>query len=527
MRLAPFFAGVATAAVILTMPAMAEDLKIGIKAEISVADPHVLFGPNRNVGGQVFEPLFHSDDKQRPVPALVASWEMSSPTEYVFKLRPNVKFHDGSTLTAEDVKYSIERARDLDSPRTFRTYLSGVKTVDAVDDTTFKITLKSPDAVLINNLSTFGIVKKSAVENASENDFNGGKAAIGTGPYKWVKWSPGDSIILEAFPDYWGGAPKYDKLTYKFIKNDSTRTAALISGDVNVIDDVPPNLVKRLEGEKKLRLFSGTSYMLNYLSIDQHHDQSLHIKGNDGQPIGNPLKDARVRKAISLLINRDLIAKRIMDGLATPANQMMPEGMDGYVEGLEPVAYDPAAAKKLLAEAGFPEGFQMTIHCTNDRYMNDAKVCEALGQLLSAGGIRTSVQTLPGSIFFERATSGGPNKEPEFALFMLGFGAANGVADAAFNALVQTYDKEAGRGANNRGRYSNPEVDRLSRAAAVEADPEKRKTLIAEATKIVMDDAGIIPVHHLNGIWASQSDYAVTPRTDLFTRENNVKHVTK
>lgn len=160
MRLAPFFAGVATAAVILTMPAMAEDLKIGIKAEISAADPHVLFGPNRNVGGQVFEPLFHSDDKQRPVPVLVASWEMSSPTEYVFKLRPNVKFHDGSTLTAEDVKYSIERARDLDSPRTFRTYLSGVKTVDAVDDTTFKITLKSPDAVLINNLSTFGIVKK-------------------------------------------------------------------------------------------------------------------------------------------------------------------------------------------------------------------------------------------------------------------------------------------------------------------------------------------------------------------------------
>lgn len=527
MKRAFLLTNIALSAMALSMPAMAEELKIGIKAEISAADPHVLFGPNRNVGGQVFEPLFHSDDKQRPVPALVESWEMASPTEYIFKLRPNVKFHDGSVLNAEDVKYSIERARDLDSPRTFRTYLSGVQAVDVVDDTTFKLTLKSADAVLINNLSTFGIVKKAAVEGAAENDFNGGKAAIGTGPYKWVKWSPGDSVVLEAFPDYWAGAPKYDKVTYKFIKNDSTRTAALISGDVNVIDDVPPNLVKRLESEKNVRLSSGTSYMLNYLSLDQHHDQSLHIKGNDGKPIGNPLKDVKVRKAISLLINRDLIAKRIMDGLATPANQMMPQGMDGYVDGLEPAAYDPAAAKKLLAEAGYPEGFQMTIHCTNDRYMNDAKVCEALGQLLSAGGIRTSVQTLPGSIFFERATSGGPNKEPEFALFMLGFGAANGVADAAFNALVQTYDKEAGRGANNRGRYSNAEVDKLSRAAAVEADSEKRKALIAEATKIVMDEAGIIPVHHLNGIWASQSDYEVAPRTDLFTRESNVKHVTK
>lgn len=525
MKLKSLLASAAVSALIMTMPAMAEELKIGVKAEISAADPHILFGPNRNIGGQVFEPLFHSDEKQRPVPALVESYETVSPTEYVFKLRPDVKFHDGSVLTAEDVKYSIERARDLDAPRTFRTYLSGVQDVNVVDDTTFSVTLKSPDAVIINNLSTFGIVKKDAVEGAGENDFNGGKAAIGTGPYKWVKWSPGDSVVLEAFPDYWGGAPDYDKLTYKFIKNDSTRTAALISGDVNIIDDVPPNLIKRLEGEKNVRLSSGTSYMLNYLSLDQHHDQSLHIKGNDGQPIGNPLKDARVRQAISLLINRDLIAQRIMDGLATPANQMMPEGMDGYVEGLAPVAYDPVQAKKLLAEAGYPEGFQMTIHCTNDRYMNDAKVCEALGQLLSAGGIKTDVQTLPGSIFFERATSGGPNKEPEFALFMLGFGAANGVADAAFNALVQTYDKAAGRGANNRGRYSNPEVDRLAQAAAVEIDQEKRQALIAEGTKLVMEDVGIIPVHHLNGIWASQTDYEVTPRTDLFTRESNVKHI--
>ena len=501
--------------------ANAADLSIGVKAEISAADPHVLFGPNRNIGGQVYEPLFLTDNSQNPMPGLVESWQTLEPTLYEFTLREGVKFHDGGTLTSADVKYSIERALNLDASRTFKTYLKNVQDVEIVDDRTFRIRTDAPTAILINNLATFGIVSMASAEGADEAAFAAGKVA-GTGPYRWVGYTPGDSVELEAFGDYWGGAPAYEHVSYKFLKNDSTRVAALLSGDVQVIDEVPPNLVERLEGDDTVKVSSGTSYMLNYVGMDQHREVSQYATGPNGEEIPNPFLDVRVRQAMSYLLNRELISDRIMDGLSSPAGQLMPKGMSGYVEGMEPYPYDVAKAKELLTEAGYPDGFKLSIHCTNDRYMNDGKVCEAMGQLLSAGGIPTEVQTLPASVFFDRASKGGANGEPEFSFFMVGFGAANGVADAALSALVMTYDKAAGTGANNRARYSNAKVDELANAAAAENDPAKRQELIAEATKIAIDDGGVIPIHHLSAIWASRDGYEVTPRTDLFTRAANV-----
>lgn len=498
--------------------ATADAIKIGIKAEISAADPHVLFGPNRNIGGQVYEPLFLTDAAQKPMPGLVESWTVIEPKVWEFKLRQGVKFHDGSALTAEDVKFSIERARDLDAPRTFRTYLKDVTDVTVVDDLTFRVTTKEPSAILIPNLSTFGVVKKAVAEGATEADFNGGKAAIGTGPYRWIKWTPGEGVKLEAFNDYWGGKPNFERVDYRFIANDSTRTAALLSGDVQMVDDVPPALVKRLQSEKAVEVVSGTSYMLNYVGLDMHHDVPLFVSGPNGEKLtANPFRDVRVRKALTMAINRQLIADRIMGGLATPAGQFVPKGMVGHIDGVEAAAYDPEGAKKLLAEAGFPDGFRLTIHCTNDRYTNDAKVCEAIGQMLTVAGVKTEVQTLPSSVFFDRATSGGPNGEPEFSFFMLGFGAANGVADAAYSALVQSYDKKAGTGANNRSRYSNAELDKLIGEAVSETDEAKRAALLDKVTRLAMDDVAMIPVHFLNGIWGVSEGYKLTPRTDLFT----------
>ncbi|MBT0781439.1 ABC transporter substrate-binding protein [Paracoccus sp. pheM1] len=512
----------AAALALLAGGAWAEALDIGIKAEISSADPHVLFGPNRNIGGQVYEPLFGTDNAQQPVPGLVETWELVEPTVYQFHLRPGVTFHDGKPLTAEDVKFSIERAKTLKASRTFATYLNDVKAVEIVDDLTFRIHTTQPSAILINNLTTFGIVSSAAAKDAAEQDFLSGKAAVGTGPYKWVEWVPGDHVTLEANDAYWGGAPEFDKLTYRFIANDSTRVAALLSGDVDVIDEVAPTLVARLKGEPKVQVFSGTSYMLNYVALNQHAEKNQYVTDQSGAPIPNPFLDVRVRQAVSLMLNRELISDRIMDGLATPAGQFVPEGMVGHFPELTAPAYDPQKARALLVEAGYPEGFNLTIHCTSDRYMNDAKVCQAMGQLLSAGGIKTQVQTLPGSTFFGRASNGGPNGEPEFAFFLVGFGAANGVADAALSALVMTYDDEAGTGANNRGRFSDPEVDRLSNEAVVENDPTKREELLKAAETQALDEVAIVPVHFLSGVWAAREGLTVTPRTDVFTRASNI-----
>lgn len=525
-----YFKAAIVAAVLMVMGAIstvsAEDLTIGVKAEISAADPHVLFGPNRNIGGQVYEPLFLTDNAQNPIPGLVLEWSAVEPTVYEFTLREGVKFHDGSTLTAEDVKFSFERALTLDAPRTFKTYLKNVDQVEVIDDLTFRIQTQAPTAILINNLSTFGIVSKASAMDADESAFAAGEVA-GTGAYRWVSYTPGDSVVLEAHADYWGGAPEFDTVTYKFLGNDSTRVAALLSGDVQVIDEVPPNLVQRLEDDADIEVTSGTSYMLNYVGMDQHRDVSPYVTGLNGEEIPNPFKDVRVRQAMSYLLNRELISERIMDGLSTPAGQFVPAGMVGHVADMEPYPYDVEKAQALLSEAGYPDGFNLTIHCTNDRYMNDGKVCEAMGQLLSAGGIPTEVQTLPRSVYFKRASSGGVDGEPEFSFFMVGFGAANGVADAALTALVMTHDTEAGTGANNRARYSNADVDRLATEAAAELDEAARLELLAEATRIAIEEVGVLPIHHLSAVWATRDGLTIEPRTDLFTRVSNIKHASE
>ncbi|MBN8245764.1 ABC transporter substrate-binding protein [Nitratireductor aquimarinus] len=517
------FLGVAISALaIAPFSASAEALVVGVKAEISAADPHVLFGPNRDIGGQVYEPLFGTDNAQNPVPGIVTEWTAIEPTVYEFHLRDDVEFSDGKPLTSEDVKFSIERAQNLDAPRTFKTYLSDIEEIEIVDDTTFRIHTTAPTAILVNNLATVGLVSSTSAVDATEEDFVSGNAAVGTGPYLWSEWIAGDHVTLTANPNYWGDAPEFDQITYRFISNDSTRAAALLSGDVDVIDAVSPTIVSRIEETEGFEVYSGTSYMLFYVGLNQHADENQYVTDKDGNVIPNPFKDQRVREAVSKLVNRDLIADRVMEGFATPAGQFVPEGMSGHIASLTALEYDPAGAKALLSQAGYPEGFNLTIQCTADRYMNDGKVCQALGQLLSAGGIATEVQTIPSSAYFGRASTGGPNGEPEFAFFTVGFGAANGVADAALSALAMTYDKEAGTGANNRARYSNPQVDALSNEARSENDPEKRQALLSEAQTIAIGEQAIVPIHFLNSIWAAREGIVVTPRTDGFTRDSNV-----
>src|SRR3546814_826901 len=227
---------------------------------------------------------------------------------------------------------------------------------------------------------------------------------IGTGPYKFVEWVKGDRIVLEANPDYWGGKPQWDRVEFKPISSGPARVAALLAGDVDVIDVVPTVDIRKLKKNKDVVLSSGVSNRIIYLHMDQQRDKTPFVTTKDGAPLDkNPLKDIRVRRAISKAINREAIVDRVMEGAAIPAGQLLPEGFFGVHPNLPPEKYDPDGAKKLLKQAGYPDGFGLTIHGPNDRYINDAKIAEAVAQMLTRIGIPTTVDTMPKSVYFTPA----------------------------------------------------------------------------------------------------------------------------
>mgnify|MGYP003305471747 CR=1 FL=1 len=270
-----------------------------------------------------------------------------------------------------------------------------------------------------------------------------------------------------------------------------------------------------LKKESGIELSSGSSNRVIYLHMDQFRENSPHIKAIGGGKIKNPLMDVRVRKAISLAINRDAMVSKVMENIAVKAGQLLPKGFHGVSPNMKPDPYDPETAKKLMAEAGYGKGFEMTIHGPNDRYINDAKIAEALAQMLSRIGIKAKVETMPKAVYFKRASRGGPNKSPEFSFMVLGWGAGSGEASSPLRALLHTYDKSIGMGRANRGRHSDPSVDKIIQEALATVDSDARGKLLAKATEIAVGkNYGVIPVHYQMNTWAAKSTCSYTPRTD-------------
>ena len=512
-------------------PAQAQDLAIGLKSEATSMDPqfHQL-STNIQVLKNVFEALTTQDALQKVGPGLATEWEAVDDTTWRFKLREGVKFHDGGDFTARDVIYSYCRVPLVEnSPSAYTIYTGGIADMRAEDDHTLLIETAATNPLLPSELWSLAILSADTLGAAEEITyepgggcegmgevpqapaFNSPDVAVGTGPYKLDTYTRGSQMVVTRNDGYWGGTPDWERVVMRPITSDGPRVAALLAGDVDMIESPPIQDIGRIE-QAGFKVVDALSNRIIYLHMLQQED-APGLSGTDGK---NPLMDAKVREAISLSINREAIAERIMGGYAQPAGELLPPPMFG-TSGRPVDPYDPERAKELLAEAGYPDGFAMTLGTPNDRYINDEQVAQAVAQMLARVGIRTSVDASTASQFFTRRNA------LEFPIYMAGWGASSGDMSSPLKSLVATFDEATGMGPTNAGRYSNPEMDEVLVTAMSTIDDAKRDELLQEAETMVLDDHGIIPLHYEQTVWAMKSDLDYEPRVDQYTMASEVK----
>ena len=505
----------------LAHAAKEREVSIGLQSQVTAMDPHYHnLSPNNSMLLHIYEPLVSRDANQKLVPGLATSWKAIDDLTWEFKLRKNVKFHDGSPFTAEDVVFTYARAPNVpNSPSSYATFVKPIVETKVVDPHTLIFRTATPHVLLPSDLASVFIVSKRHGEKATTEDYNSGKAAIGTGPYKLAEYIPNQRVVLKANYGYWGGEEPWDRITFKILTNSSSRVAALLSGDVQMIENVPTADISKLSKDPKVQLFDKVSNRIIYVHMNQSTEKSPpFVFDKAGKPLDkNPFRDARVRKALSLAINRDAISERIMEKKGVPAGQLLPESFYGTSKKLKPPKYDPEGAKKLLAEAGYPGGFALTIHGPNNRYINDDKVAQAIAQFYSRIGLDVKVETMPANIYFSKATN------LEFGYMLLGWGTESGEQGSAMRSLLATRNPDKGMGVNNRGRYSNPAFDKVLEQALVTMDDKKREAMIQQAAEMVMGDTGLIPIHYEVSTWATTKGFRYTPRTDQYTLATELK----
>ena len=497
----------------LAFPAAAAELKIGLSSEPSSLDPQFSrTGNNQVIAQHMFDRLANTDRNNQLVPGLAASWKSLDPLTWEIKLRDGVKFHDGRPFTAEDVVFSMDRIKTISaSPAPFTANIGAIAKMEIVDPLTVRFTTKRPTPQFMDQAGLVFIVSKAAMADTRPEDFTSGKAVIGTGPYRFAGYTLGQSLALTRNDAYWGDKPAYDKASIRFITNDASRVVALLANEVDLVDQVPPALLDRVKADANFAVHSAASLRIVYFAVDSARDKSPFVTDADGKPLDvNPLRDQRVRLALSKMINRKAIVERLLAGSGEPAGQIVPEGLGGYATDLQPTEFDPEGAKKLLAEAGYPRGFGLTVHASADRIPREAEVAQAVGQMLNRGGIKLNgVLTQPYSTY---VTAAG---KQDFSFFLFSFGTTTSDAAGALNAVLATYDKDSGRGPFNRARYSNPAFDAMLGKAVEEFDLGKRNALLADAQRIAFRDVGMIPLYWQVVHWASRKDVAFeTNRTE-------------
>ena len=501
--------------------ASAQTLRIAVGAQVTSLDPHFYnISPNSAFSSMVYSSLLTLDEAGALQPELALSWRPIGNDGWEFKLRHGVHFQNGREFTADDVAFSLDRARAfVGNPGSFATYYYSVTSVEVVDPYTVRLHTSAPDPLLPNGLTQIRMLNRATNAASKPEDFSSGQVVIGTGPYRLVQAIPGDRMELERNDDYFGPRPEWQHVTYRMITNEAARIASLLAHDVDLIDQVPTADVARLRGDPLVRLSETNSLRLIYIAMDQvRADGSPFVTDKDGHKLDrNPFRDARVRRALFLAVDRLAEVDRVMEGVGLPTLQFMPPGASGYAPDLLPGPADLPAARQLLAEAGYPQGFRVQLNGSNDRYPNDARILQALAQMWSRLGLTVIVEAQPYSVFISRST------RREFSLFLGSWGSSTGESLTSMRSVVATPDAERGLGFVNRAAYSNRELDEVLLTAMRELDDGKRDALVQRASHILANDAGIIPVHLQRNVWAMRPGLIFPARADEQTRAQDVR----
>lgn len=493
----------------LPISAHAETLRFAQFQEATTLDPAGFLSTfNATVSHHIFDGLIRRGPDMSLQPGLALSWKTTSDTTWEFALRPGVTWHDGAPFTAEDAKASIDRIERLNVPYGFKRYTRGLADITVLDPLHLRIRTKGPDPILPAELSFLFVTKKEALDLPSE-PFNQGRAMIGTGPYRFADYTRGTRTYVTRNDAYWGGKPAFDAVLLRPIPDEAARVAAMLAGDVDVIINVPPADVDQLKRRNTINVFVGPQDRV-IMFLPSFAPTAKGITDAEGRPVEkNPFADIRVRRAISMAIDRRALIARVLDGLAQPAAQAFPDGYLGTSPTLKPVAFDPEGARRLLAEAGYDKGFGATLHCPNKLFLRDRETCEAVAGMLARVGIKLSIVLVPGSQFNTDRLKG------EWPFYLQSAGTGMGEILPSFVAVAPTPDPARGLGPSNNQHYSNPEVDRLITAASLTMDDATRWGMQARAMEIwVRDDAGVIATHRQLSIFATRKGLRLTPRED-------------
>ena len=499
--------------IVLGVNARAADLRIGLANEPDSVDPHFHdYGGNLAVTLQIFEPLVRIDAKGTLTPGLATDWQATDDHSWTFHLRPGVTFQDGQPLTPEDVAFTIRRAADVPgSPASFGPYVRTITEIATPDAHTVVMHTKGPAPLLPNFLANIGIVSHVVGEGATTADYNTGKAAIGTGPYRLTTWRRGDRMLLQRNDTYWGKRPPWDTVTLRFIANPAARAAALLAGDVDLIDSVSVEDVATIKRNTAFQTREAVSQNMIFFEPDVAPRKPPFITGPQGEPLDhNPLADLRVRQAIQLAINRAGLKRQIMNDHAEVADQIMLPGMAGYDPGITALPYDPARAKALLADAGYKDGLRVTLQCQGDRYPNGPAICQAVAQMLTRIGLHTDPEVLPHSVFIGHA-----NKH-EYSLFTGFMLVETSEPSLPLAGTFATPNTSRDWGVFNRGQYHDPDFDALMEAAQTEMVPQTREDLLRRAMRRLLDQAAFFPLLRPLTIEAMRDGLDHQPRPDGF-----------
>ncbi len=501
--------GISVLGGLLATEASAQALKVATAYKLMTLDPHYAdLNENTSLLSHIFERLVYQDEKMEPKPGLAVSWKQLSDTRWEFKLRENVRFHDGSKFTAQDVVATVERIQHFLKPPSggLAAYTQAITKVTAADPHTVVFETNGPSPTLPLSLASVFIVRHQANGFKTTDEMNTGSSVVGTGPYKFEGWQSGETLKLVRNDDYWAGKPGWSDVTFRIIESPAARVAALTTGEVDLADFVPARDVETLK-QRGVEIESTSAARSNFLQFDVGREQLSGVADKSGNAIANPFRDVRVRKALAIATDRNFLTEKILLGYGSPASQLFPKGMPGTSGQLTVEQPDFEGAKELLAQAGFKDGFDVVVGGPGGRYPGDSDSLQAVAQNWARIGVRVQPAVAPYTVYANKLDQG------EYPVWYAG--CSGNTVTICLDAVLASKNDDRKTGSLNYGDYRNaPFDDMLAKAETIEVGP-KRDEAVASATEFVMADYPIIPLyhfHHIAGHGQRVATYTVHPR---------------